>query len=75
MTAMSSNFIEDYLQNPSLAISSARERAGRKSGFDSFDEQQIYNEIASPEFHLYEAMVMSDVNENTPRSGTYAVVA
>jgi hypothetical protein len=74
MTAMS-NFIEDYLQNPSQAISSARERADRKFSFDSFDQQQIYKEMASPEFHLYEAMVMSDVNENTPRSGIYAVVA
>ena len=37
-----SNFIEDYLQNPSQAISSARERADRRFSFDSFDEQQIY---------------------------------
>ena len=74
MTAMS-NFIEDYLQNPSQAISTARERADRKFRFDSFDQQQIYNEIASPEFHLYEAMVMSEANENTPRAGSYAVVA
>ena len=70
-----SNFIEDYLQNPSQAISTARERADRKFRFDSFDQQQIYNEIASPEFHLYEARVMSDANENTPRAGSYAVVA
>ncbi len=70
-----SNFIEDYLQNPSQAISTARERADRKFRFDSFDQQQIYNEIASPEFHLYEAMVMSEANENTPRAGSYAVVA
>ena len=70
-----SNFIEYYLQNPSLAISSARERADRRFSFDAFDEQQIYQEMASPEFHLYEAMVMSDTNENTPRTGAYAVVA
>ena len=70
-----SNFIEDYLQNPSQAISSARERAESRFKFDSFDEEMIYKEMASPEFHLYEAMLMSDVNENTPRSGTYAVVA
>ena len=70
-----SNFIEDYLQNPSQAISSARERAESRFKFDSFDEEMIYKEMASPEFHLYEDMVMSDVNENTPRSGIYAVVA
>ena len=74
MTAMS-NFIEDYLHNPAQAISSARERADRKFRFDSFDEENIYKEIGSPEFHLYEAMVMSDTNENTPRAGAYAVVA
>ena len=70
-----SNFIEDYLQNPAQAISSARERADRKFRFDSIDEEKIYKEISSPEFHLYEAMVMSDANENTPRAGAYAVVA
>lgn len=70
-----SNFIEDYLQNPSQAISSARERADRRFKFDSLDQQRIYKEIASPEFHLYEAMVMSDTDENTPRADSYAVVA
>ncbi len=70
-----SNFIEDYLQNPAQAIASARERADRKFRFDSFDDEKIYKEMASPEFHLYEAMVMSDSNENTPRAGAYAVVA
>ena len=70
-----SNFIEDYLQNPSQAISSARERADRRFKFDSLDQQRIYQEIASPEFHLYEAMVMSDTDENTPRADSYAVVA
>jgi hypothetical protein len=74
MTAMST-FIEDYLQNPSQAISSARERADRRFKFDSCDEEMIYKEMASPEFHLYEAVLMSDTNENTPRSGIYAVVA
>jgi hypothetical protein len=74
MTAMS-NFIEDYLQNPSQAISSARVRADSRFNFDSFDEQRIYKDMASSEFHLYETMVMSDTNENTPRTGAYAVVA
>jgi hypothetical protein len=69
------NFIEDYLRNPSLAISSARESADRKFRSDLFDEEKIYKEMESPEFHLYEAMVMSDTNENTPRTGAYAVVA
>lgn len=69
------NFIEDYLYNPTQAISAARERAAIRFRSVQYDEEQIYNEMASPEFHLYEAVVMSDVNENTPHTGIYAVVA
>lgn len=69
------NFIEDYLHNPSQAISAARERAESRFINAQYDEEQVYNEIASPEFRLYEAVVMSDVNENTPHTGIYAVVA
>lgn len=74
MTAMGT-FIEDYLANPADAISAARERASLKFWYDEFDEEQIYNEISSPEFRLYEAMVMSDENEITPHVSGYAVVA
>lgn len=69
------NFIEDYLYNPTQAISAARERAAIRFRSVQYDEEQIYNEVASPEFRLYEAVVMSDVNENTPHTGIYAVVA
>ncbi len=69
------NFIEDYLYNPTQAISAARERAAIRFRSVQYDEEQIYNEMASPEFRLYEAVVMSDVNENTPHTGIYAVVA
>lgn len=69
------NFIEDYLYNPTQAISAARERAAIRFRSVQYDEEQIYKEVASPEFHLYEAVVMSDVNENTPHTGIYAVVA
>lgn len=68
-------FIEDYLDNPAKAISAARERTCRKFWYDVFDEEQIYKELASPEFHLYEAMVMTEENENTPHASDYAVVA
>lgn len=74
MTAMR-NFIEDYLADPAQAISAARERACQKFWYDEFDEEQIYKEIASPEFHLYEAMVMSEDIEITPHASGYAVVA
>lgn len=69
------NFIEDYLYNPTQAISAARECAAIRFRSVQYDEEQIYKEVASPEFRLYEAVVMSDVNENTPHTGIYAVVA
>lgn len=69
------NFIEDYLYNPTQAILAARERAAIRFRSVQYDEEQIYKEVASPEFRLYEAVVMSDVNENTPHTGIYAVVA
>ena len=68
-------FIEDYLDNPAKAISAARERACRKFWYDVFDEEQIYKELASPEFHLYEEMILSGEVEITPHASGYAVVA
>ena len=52
MSAMNS-FIDDYLTDPSGAISAARELAHSKTWYDEFDESHIYEEVASPEFHLY----------------------
>lgn len=74
MTAMST-FIEDYLSDPAGAISAARERVQSRNWSDAFDENQIYEEIASPEFHLYEAVVMSGQKEITPHESGFAVVA
>ncbi len=52
-------FIDDYLQNPSQAISDARKRAySRFSGID-FPEDKIYAELSSPEFRLYEDIIFS----------------
>ena len=53
------NFIEDYLENPSLAISNAIRKAAANLSSLSFDEEYIYNELASPEFRLYEEMIFS----------------
>ncbi len=74
MTAMN-NFIEDYLDDPAQAISSARERADHRFSLDCFVEEHIYKEIASPEFRLYEAMIMCPENEITPHTSDFAVVA
>lgn len=46
-----SNFIEDYLQNPSLAIIKARECAANR--FKAVSEDKVYEQLASPEFNLY----------------------
>lgn len=74
MTAMN-DFIKDYLDNPSQAVSDARESVSRKFWYDGFDEEMIYAQIASPEFHLYEEMVMCPENEITPHTSDFAVVA
>lgn len=70
-----STFIEDYLRDPSKAISEARERASRKFWYDDSIVEEIYKEIASPEYHLYEAVVLSENEEITPHASGFAVVA
>lgn len=52
-------FIEDYLSDPSQAISKARLDASSKLWNEEFDEDMIYNQIASPEFRLYEEIILS----------------
>ena len=74
MTAMS-NFIEDYLSDPAQAISTARERAHLKFWYDEFDDEMIYSEIASPEFHLYEEIIMADDKQNFSHAGSLVSVA
>ena len=54
------NFIEEYLQNPSLAIAKAKDAADRKFASIQVDEDEIYVQISSPDFHLYEAMSLFD---------------
>ena len=50
-------FIEDYLQNPSEAIASAAGRAGNIRWADSVDEDQIYQQIGTGSFRLYEELL------------------
>ncbi len=50
-------FIHDYLQDPSQAISDAFQRAAYKLSAD-FSEENIYEELSSPEFRLYEEMIL-----------------
>ncbi len=50
-------FIDDYLQNPSQAISDACQRARLKFDDLNFPEDKIYAELSSPEFRLYEEII------------------
>lgn len=63
MTAIH-DFIEGYLSDPAQAVSDARNEADQRFWYDEFDDEMIYNEIASPEFHLYEEIVMADDKQN-----------
>ena len=49
------NFIEDYLNNPSLAVAKAR-RASR-SWFDQVDDEAVYAQLSTPQFALYTEMI------------------
>lgn len=68
------SFIEDYLLNPAMAISSAS-AAVTSPRFDEIDDEIIYKELASPEFRLYEEIIFSSVAEDAPRANTFATVA
>ena len=50
-------FIEDYLENPSEAIASAVINAGTILWADSIDEDQIYQQIGTGSFRLYEELL------------------
>lgn len=56
------NFIEDYLVNPSLAIEAAQKAP--MSWAENLDEEMIFRQLASPEFSLYEEIVMTPSSED-----------
>ena len=64
------NFIEDYLQNPSLAIESACRTP--MSWSEDIDEDMIYSQLASPEFRLYEEIIFPSSSEDSPRERVFA---
>ncbi len=51
------NFIEDYLACKTQALASAKKTADNMNWCDSISNEQIYAQLASPEFRLYEEMV------------------
>ena len=56
-TILMRSFIEDYLQDPTMAVANARQTSDNDSRYDNIDEEMIYAQIASGEYRLYEAMI------------------
>ena len=65
-----STVIEDYLNNPNSALAAALERSKSLSWASEIDEEMVYDDLASGQFRLYEAMIFSsdadDLNLQTP---------
>ena len=74
-TILMKSFIENYLLDPSQAIADARQMSQTDSWSENIDEDQIYSQIASGEFRLYEEIIFSTSAEDSPRAENYAVVA
>ena len=64
-------FIEDYLQDPSMAIAAARQTADSEFRFENVDENTIYHQLASGEFRLYEEMIFASTSESALSSRVY----
>lgn len=56
------NFIEDYLTSPSQAVADARRELFGKPWYDKFEEENIYKELSSPEFRLYEEITTTPLS-------------
>ena len=52
------NFIDDYLYNPSIAVASAAESCRNQKWYDNVDEENIYKEISTAEYRLYEVIIL-----------------
>ena len=56
---MCTNFIEEYLQNPSQAVANARMSANDRFSGINCPEDDIYTQLSSPEYRLYEQITLS----------------
>lgn len=56
------NFIKDYPQNPTQTILDAKTLADRKFKDFIIDEELIWSQISSPEYRLYEEIIMNAVD-------------
>lgn len=67
-------FIEDYLQNPAGAISSALDQLNRTDKFEQIDDDIIYAQLNTGQFRLYEEMVLSQISGSSPTSENFMAV-
>ena len=68
-------FIEEYLQDPSRAISSALEQLNGTNRFEQIDDNSIYDQLASGEFKLYEEIIFSQLSEESPSQKTFTAAS
>lgn len=69
------SFISAYLMNPSSAIAEGRLACNASGWSDNMDDDMIYAQLGSPEFRLYEEIVLSSDVEEAPRANLFQVVA
>lgn len=53
-----SNFIEDYLRDPSQAVRTLAQRASAQDVMQETSDEQIYSQLSSGEFRLYETITL-----------------
>ena len=68
-------FIEEYLQDPLRAISSALEQLNGTNRFEQIDDNSIYDQLASGEFKLYEEIIFSQLSEESPSQKTFTAAS
>ena len=61
--------------NPSSAIAEGRLACNASDWSDNMDDDMIYAQLGSPEFRLYEEIVLSSDVEEAPRANLFQVVA
>lgn len=75
MTIDMGTFIEEYLQDPSRAISSALQKLSETNRFEQVDDELIYQELASGEFRLYEEIILNQLSEESPSQRTFTAAS
>ena len=68
-------FIEEYLKDPSWAISSALEQLTKTNRFEQVDDESIYRELSTGEFRLYEEIIFTPLSEESPSQKTFTAAS